>query len=101
MSYSLHILSMLNIKQATPDNIPTEGASSSLNNNYCEDTSKGILLDWHLSFSQILIFVSPNWLHVRSNLVNGLTYDRLIEKIYFHACNELKKMKWFSQKSNG
>ena len=32
------------------------------------------------------IFVQPDWLHVRSNLVPGLTYDRFIEKNYLQAC---------------
>ena len=30
----------------------------------------------------LLFFVGPNWLHVRSDLVSGLTYDKLIEKNY-------------------
>ena len=33
-----------------------------------------------------LSFVGPNWLHVRSNLVPRLTYDRLMEKIYLQVC---------------
>ena len=32
-------------------------------------------------------YVRPNGLHVRSNLVPGLTYDRLIGKSYLQACS--------------
>ena len=31
----------------------------------------------------LLFFVGPNWLHVRSDLVPGLTYDKLKEKKLF------------------
>ena len=33
------------------------------------------------------LFVQPDGLHVRSNLVPGLTYDRLIGKSYLQACD--------------
>ena len=33
-------------------------------------------------------YVRPNGLHVRSNLVPGLTYDRLIGKSYLQAWNK-------------
>ena len=33
-------------------------------------------------------FVRPNWLHVRSNLVPDLKYDRLVEKKKKHPSNE-------------
>ena len=37
-------------------------------------------------------YVRPNGLHVRSNLVHGLTYDRLIRKSYLQACNHLLQL---------
>ena len=40
------------------------------------------LLHWNILFS-LLSFVWPNRLHVGSNLVLGLTYDRLIVKNYY------------------
>ena len=36
--------------------------------------------------SKVSLFVRPNGLHVRSNLVPGLSYDRLIGKNYLQAC---------------
>ena len=87
-------------KHSTPVNIHTEVAWSSLNNIvrtllkffYCTET--------YCMFS-ILSFVRPNWLHVRSSLVPGLTYDRLIEKNYLQACklclNDLHDNCFFSK----
>ena len=37
-------------------------------------------------------YVRPNGLHVRSNLVPGLTYDRLIGKGYLQACEFILKL---------
>ena len=48
------------------------------------------------------VFVRPDWLNVRQNLVPGLTYDRLIEKNYLQACKrDLIWLIWSSGLSAG
>lgn len=40
-------------------------------------------LTWQWNIFSLPFFAWPNWLHVRSNLFPGLTYERLIEEILF------------------
>ena len=79
---ALCITSTLNV-HTTPANIHTGVMWSPLNNNIVKTLLKRFYhTDTYIIFC-VRFFISPKWLHVRLNIVPGLTFDSLVEKKIF------------------